>query len=175
MPERRNRQANGEAELLHTLRTAAQQIWMVGLSTLARTQEEGGKVLGALKNEGKRGGRSARVSAGITDQAGRAAAQAAQGASATIDRLEHLFEAGICRTLERLGVPTAKDMRAINERLDALEGRGAAARKPAARPRAAAAPKKRAAARPQAKATAKTAAKRVAKKRSPARSRAPAS
>src|SRR5690606_27931664 len=70
MPERRNRQANGEAELLHTLRTAAQQIWMVGLSTLARTQEEGGKVLGALKNEGKRGGRSARVSAGITDQAG---------------------------------------------------------------------------------------------------------
>ena len=148
---------------------------------MVRTQEEGGKVLGALKNEGRRGGRSARAGvSGITDKAGRNAAQAMQGAGATIDRLEHLFESGISRTLERLGVPTAKEMRAINDRLDALEGRGASARKPASKPRVAAAATstKSAVARPAKAATrsaAKTAAKSAAKKRGAARSRAAAS
>ena len=155
----------GDAELMHTLRAAAQQIWLAGLSALVRTQEEGGKVLGALKNEGRRGGRSARDGlAGLGNNAGRAASQATRGASATIDRLEHLFESGIGRTLERLGVPTAKDMHAINERLDALEGRATPRKQSAsARPtNAAASARKRAGSHARAKSTAKTAAKKRA-------------
>ncbi len=128
---RRNEAA--DAELLGSLRAAAQQIWLAGLNALVRTQEEGGKVLGALKSEGRRGQRAAqRGFSGLGDEAGRAAIQATRGASAAFEHLEQLLEAGMGRALERLGVPTAKDMQAVLARLDALEGRAAQpARKPA--------------------------------------------
>src|SRR5690606_9695281 len=103
--------------------------------------------------------------------------QATRGASATIDRLEQLFESGIGRTLQRLGVPTAKDMRAIHERLDALEGRStarktsASTRRPA---RGGAAAKKHTGTTARTKATAKTAAGTAGKKRASSRPRAAA-
>ncbi len=118
----RAEESASDAELAHTLREAAQHIWLAGLGALARTQEESAKVFSALKSEGRHTGRSARERvAGLTEDVGRVTTQAARGASSAVERLNQLFDARIVRTLRQLGVPTADDMRAVADRLDALE------------------------------------------------------
>jgi poly(hydroxyalkanoate) granule-associated protein len=112
-------QSGDDVELLHTLREAAQQICLAGLTAVIRTQEESAKVLDALRTEGRQGGRAARRRlSGFTDNIGRAT----RGAAATATRIEQLLEARIARSVQRLGVPSAKDMQRIADRLDALEG-----------------------------------------------------
>lgn len=112
--------SDGDVELMHTVREAAQQICLAGLTALIKTQEESTKVLDALRTEGQQGGRAARRRlSGLTDNIGRAT----RGAAATATRIEQLLEARIARSVQRLGVPSAKDMQRIADRLDALEGR----------------------------------------------------
>lgn len=146
-----------DVELMHTLREAAQQIWLAGLTALVRTQEESAKVLDALRTEGRQGGRAARHRlSGLTDNLGRAT----RGAAATAARVEQLLEARIARSVQRLGVPSAKDMQRIADRLDALEGRRA--RPPAKRAAAAAGTPRTAARRTRAVAKKTAAGKRPA-------------
>lgn len=120
-----------DAELAHTLREAAQHIWLAGMGALAKTQAESAKIIDALKSEGRHTGRSARKRvAGLTEDVGRVTTQAARSASSAVERLNELFDARIVRTLRQLGVPTADDMRAVAERLDAIEAlTGAPSRK----------------------------------------------
>ncbi|HEY9380932.1 MAG TPA: phasin family protein [Burkholderiales bacterium] len=158
-----------DAELAHTLRVAAQHIWLAGLGALARTQEESAKVFGALKSEGRHTSRSARQR--LSEDVSRVTTQAVRGASGAIERLDQLFDARIGRTLRQLGVPTARDMQAIVDRLDELESHtGASTRKKVggARTAARATGGKTVARKPGAK----TAARAAAKKRSPTRTRA---
>ncbi len=125
--------AEGDVELMQTLREAAQHVWLAGITALVKTQEEGVKVFDALRTEGRQGGRAARKRlSGFSENVGRAT----RGATATAARFEQLLEARIARGLQRLGVPTAKDMQRIADRLDALEGR--LVRKPTKRAAAAA-------------------------------------
>ena len=155
-----------DAELAHTLRVAAQHIWLAGLGALARTQEESAKVFGALKSEGRHTSRSARQR--LSEDVSRVTTQAVRGA---IERLDQLFDARIGRTLRQLGVPTARDMQAIVDRLDVLESHsGASTRKKVggARTAARATGGKTVARKPGAK----TVARAAAKKRSPMRTRA---
>ena len=129
-----------DAELAHTLRVAAQHIWLAGLSALARTQEESTKVFSVLKSEGRQTSRTARQRiAGLSGDVGRVTAQAARGASGAIERLDQLFDARIRRTLQQVGVPTSQDLQAIVDRLAALESHtGTPARKKVSAARAAA-------------------------------------
>ncbi|MEO8015051.1 MAG: phasin family protein, partial [Polaromonas sp.] len=96
------------------------------------------------------------------------------------DKLENIFEERVAKALGKLGVPLARDVNALAERIDLLDqqvrklkGAGAAAgsparpaAKPAAKPRAQAAAKtaKLQAATPAAKKAARPAAKRATKK-----------
>ncbi|ODS61090.1 MAG: poly granule associated protein, partial [Acidovorax sp. SCN 65-108] len=76
------------------------------------------------------------------------------------DKLENIFEDRVAKALAKLGVPSARDLEALNARVDALaKGSKAAPAKAAAK----------AAAKPAAKAPAK---KAVAKKAAPAKAAA---
>jgi hypothetical protein len=79
------------------------------------------------------------------------------------DKLENIFEDRVAKALNKLGVPSARDVEALMERIDglsrqvqALSGKAPVARKPAARKPAA----KKAAAAAPAKAPRKTAARK---------------
>jgi len=125
MARRQSAEDAQQAELMQTLRLAAQHIWIAGISALAKTQEEGAKVYGALKKEGGRSTRSAREGiAHLTGNVGRAATQATRGAGMAMDRLDRLFDQRISRALSQLGMPSAEELRSIMDRLDALESGG---------------------------------------------------
>jgi poly(hydroxyalkanoate) granule-associated protein len=150
------------SQLAQTVKDSAQQIWLAGLGAFAKAQGEGTKVFETLIKEGVSLHRKTQAVAEekIGDMAGKVTAMAGEvgnKANAHWDKLETIFEERTARAMNKLGVPTAKDVAALTERVDAL----AAA---VARLGGSAAPAKAAGARRGAvpKATSKTATTRTA-------------
>jgi len=113
-------------DLPHMARESAQQIWLAGLGAFAKAQEEGGKVFKALVQEGMALQRNAHSAAGqqLNEAAQRMGDMAADmGARATgqWDRLEGIFEERVARALQRMGMPSAAQVQALEARIAALE------------------------------------------------------
>ncbi len=114
-----------DSQLAHTVKDSAQQIWLAGLGAFSKAQAEGGKVFEALVREGvslQRKTQSAaedkisEVTNKMTDMAGGLSGKATQ----QWDKLESIFEERVAKALNRLGVPSAKDVDALMARIDAL-------------------------------------------------------
>jgi poly(hydroxyalkanoate) granule-associated protein len=56
----------------------------------------------------------------VTGQMGKAASDAQAKATATWDRLEHVFEQRVARALHQLGVPTKKEIEKLTARVEEL-------------------------------------------------------
>jgi poly(hydroxyalkanoate) granule-associated protein len=178
--------AKGDNQLGAAVRESAQQIWLAGLGAFAKAQQEGGKVFEALVAEGRGIHKRTRTMTEeklgeVSGRVGTIAGGLGRQASESWDRLEQVFEERVARALHRLGVPTHAEVKALIERVDALNAsvqalggkaaRTAAPRKAAARAAKAKAPAAPAAAEP-AKAPRKAAAPRktaAAAKAAPAR------
>ncbi|MET3131524.1 poly(hydroxyalkanoate) granule-associated protein [Oxalobacteraceae bacterium GrIS 1.11] len=137
-----------EKQLASAVRTSAQQIWQAGLGAFAKAQEEGGRVFSKLVKEGtelqKRAEeRVADVTGNVNKMAG------GVQASGSWDKLEQVFEDRVARALEKIGMPTQKDIQALSKRIEQLSKTLAElsgtvskpAAKPAAKAPAKAAPK----------------------------------
>ncbi len=158
------------AQLSSTVKDSAQQIWLAGLGAFAKAQEEGGKVFDALVKEGLSIQRKTQSVAEekiteATSKMTNMATDITSKASGQWDKLENIFEDRVAKALNKLGVPSAKDVAALSARVDALSkqaqaGNTRTAVKPAAK-------------KPVAKAEAPVAQdKPAAKKRAPARKKA---
>jgi poly(hydroxyalkanoate) granule-associated protein len=116
---------SNDSHLASTVRESAQQIWLAGLGAWGKTREEGVKVFDALVKEGRTVESRTRKLAGarvglVTGQMGKAASDAQAKATATWDRLEHVFEQRVARALHRLGVPTKKEIEKLTARVEEL-------------------------------------------------------
>ena len=173
------------AQLTGSVKDSAQQIWQAGLGAFTRAQAEGTKAFEALVKEGvsiQRKTQSAaeeKISEATTKMSNMANGISSK-ATGQWDKLESIFEERVAKALNKLGVPSAKDVNALISRIDELNKAvqklsPKAANAPKATPKAApkavaskkaAAPKKKAAvkaAAPKAKAAApKAAPKRAA-------------
>jgi poly(hydroxyalkanoate) granule-associated protein len=154
-----------DSQLAGAVKDSAQQIWLAGMGAFSKAQEEGTKVFEALVKEGmslqkKTQGiaedKISEVTGKMTAMAGSVQAKAGQN----WDKLEAIFEARTAKALNKLGVPTAKDVQSLTARVDEL----AAAVARLSKGTAAAAPR----------ATRKTAAKTVRSAPAPAPVAAPA-
>lgn len=154
------------AQLASTVKESAQQIWLAGLGAFSKAQEEGGKVFEALVKEGVTLQRRTQVVAEerLTEASSRMTSMASElsnRASGQWDKLESIFEERVSRALRKLGVPTAKDVDALEARIEELQRTVASLRAGgAARPRTTA---------PTRKVAAKGSAAKAARKRSVAR------
>ena len=104
-------------------RDIANQAWLIGLGVVSKAQEEGGKMLESLMNEGK--ALEARLAQGVekglstTEKTGAAEATQPQVAETSED-VEKIFEARVIRALERLEIPSSDDLQSVSKELDAL-------------------------------------------------------
>jgi len=131
--------SSSDSKLADTVRDSAQQIWLAGLGAFSKAQEEGVKVFDALVKEGK--GLEAKTRkmtedrvGEVTDQVNKAAHNATTKANAAWDKLEQVFEDRVARSLNRLGVPTNKDINSLSKQVEELSAavKALRARKPAA-------------------------------------------
>ena len=155
-----------DSQLASSVKDSAQQIWLAGMGAFSKAQEEGTKVFEALVKEGmtlqkKTQGiaedKISEVTGKMSAMAGTVTAKAGQN----WDKLEAIFEARTAKALNKLGVPTAKDVEARVQRVDAL---AAAVAKLSKGTTAKAAPVKAAAKKRAVKAAVKAPAKRAARK-----------
>ncbi len=144
------------------MRESAQQIWAAGMGAFTKAQTEGGKMFETLVKEGiamqKRTQAMAeeRISE-VTHKMSHAASDISNKATAQFDRLEGIFEERVAKALNKLGVPSSKDINELVARINELNK--------AVQKLGATAPKKapaKAASKPVAKAPAKKAAVRKA-------------
>jgi poly(hydroxyalkanoate) granule-associated protein len=115
----------GDKQFAKTVRDSAQQIWLAGLGAFAKAQAEGSKVFDALVKEGRsihsrtREAAESKVSE-MSSTLGKMAAKATNQATGGWDKLEHVFEERVARALNRIGVPTNKDINNLAKRVEEL-------------------------------------------------------
>ncbi len=164
MADKQSTSATGllDSHLANSVKDSAQQIWLAGMGAFAKAQEEGGKVFDALVKEGTslqkktQGIAEERISA-VTGKMTAMADGMSSKAGAQWDKLESIFEQRVAKALNKMGVPSSKDIDALIKRIDGLSaqvgGKAAEARKK---------PAVKAATKPVAKVPAKRAARKKA-------------
>lgn len=160
-----------DSQLAATVRDSAQQIWLAGLGAFSKAQAEGGKVFEALVKEGVSLQRKTQAVAEdkIGEVTGKMSAMAGEisgRAGQHWDKLESIFEERVSRALNKLGVPSHKDVDALIARIDELSQAVAKLSKTPAKTVNGAA---NGSGKPAAKTARKTASAKAAAKRSPAR------
>lgn len=146
-----------DSQLASSVKESAQQIWLAGMGAFAKAQEEGGKVFEALVKEGAnlqrktQGLAEERISA-VTGKMTAMADGMSNKAGAQWDKLESIFEERVAKALNKMGVPSSKDIDALIKRIDELSAKVGGKAGPA----------KKAAAKPVAKVPAKRAARKTA-------------
>jgi poly(hydroxyalkanoate) granule-associated protein len=146
-----------------SVKDSAQQIWQAGLGAFTRAQAEGSKAFESLVKEGVSIQRKTQAAAEekiseATAKMSTMATDISTKASGQWDKLENIFEERVAKALNKLGVPSAKDVAALIARIDELNK--AVQKLSAKAPATAKAP----AAQPAKKPVAKKAAAPVAKK-----------
>jgi len=108
-----------------SVRDSAQQIWQAGLGAFNKAQTEGTKAFEALVKEGVTLQRKTQSAAEekiteATQKMTSMASDISSKASGQWDKLESIFEDRVAKALNKLGVPSAKDITALIARIDAL-------------------------------------------------------
>lgn len=160
-----------DSQLAQSVRDSAQQIWLAGMGAFSKAQAERGKLFDTLVKEGlnlqkKTQGMAEEKISEMTGRMSAMAGSVTSRAGQNWDKLEAIFEQRTAKALSRLGVPTAKDVQALNQRVEELAAAVAKLGKSAAPARTARTATKTAtktAAKAAAKAAVKTAAKAAVK------------
>ena len=154
--------------LAGAVKESAQQIWLAGLGAFSKAQEGGGKVFEALMKEGLSIQRKTQAVAEeklseATSKMANMAGEIQSKAGHQWDKLENIFEERVAKALNKLGVPSAKDVDALIARIDELNKsvQKMGAKAPTAKPSVV----------PAAKRAIKTGTKPAAKKAAPAAKR----
>jgi poly(hydroxyalkanoate) granule-associated protein len=156
-----------DSQMAQTVKDSAQQIWLAGMGAFSKAQAEGGKVFETLVKEGMNLQRKTQGIAEdkISEVTGRMSAMAGtvtSKAGQNWDKLEAIFEQRTAKALGKLGVPTAKDVEVLTQRVEELAA--AVARLGKAAPAGPGTATRKASAKAPAKSAAKAPAKRPARK-----------
>ncbi len=156
-----------------SVKDSAQQIWQAGLGAFNKAQAEGSKAFEALVREGVSLQRKTQSAAEdklseASSKMSSMASDISSKASGQWDKLETIFENRVAKALNKLGVPSAKDVNALIGRIDELNRSVQKLSLKAPAPKAAQKKTVRTAPKAVVKATVKPAAKRTVK-RAPAR------
>ena len=113
------------SHLSGAVKESAQQIWLAGLGAFSKAQEGGGKVFESLMKEGLSIQRKTQAVAEeklseATSKMANMAGDIQSKAGQQWDKLENIFEDRVAKALNKLGVPSAKDVDALVARIDEL-------------------------------------------------------
>ena len=114
-----------DSHLAQLVKESAQQIWLAGMGAFAKAQEGRLKVFEALIKEGTSLQRKTQSAAEekigeVTDRMSAMAGDVTAKAGQHWDKLESIFEQRTAKAMNKLGVPTAKDVDALIKRVDEL-------------------------------------------------------
>ncbi len=109
----------------NVVKGSAKQMWQAGLGALTRAQAEGTKAVESLVKESMSIQRKTAAAAEgkiseATNKMSTLATDITSKANGQWDKLENIFEERVAKALNKLGVPSAKDVNALIARIDDL-------------------------------------------------------
>ena len=111
----------GEKQVIESIMELTRLIWLAGLGAFAKVEEEGGKLFEGLVKEGERFQEHTRKMADDTMEDVKDRVEGVkERAIDTLDKVEEVLEDQVARILNRLGVPTSKDIEDLSKRVEAL-------------------------------------------------------
>ena len=115
-----------DTPLSSSVKDSAQLIWQAGLGAFNKAQAEGTKAFEALVKEGVSFQRKTQSAAEekmteASSKMSNLASGISSKASGQWDKLESIFEDRVAKALNKLGVPSGKDIDALIHRIDELE------------------------------------------------------
>ncbi len=118
-------QKTAGVQLPGSVKDSAQQIWQAGLGAFTKAQAEGAKALETLVKDSVSIQRKTKAAAEekiseATSKMSTMATDISSKASGQWDKLENIFEERVAKALNKLGVPSAKDVSALIARIDEL-------------------------------------------------------
>jgi poly(hydroxyalkanoate) granule-associated protein len=127
-----------DSQLAGLVKDSAQQIWLAGMGAFSKAQAEGGKVFETLMKEGaslqkKTQGLAEERISSVTSKMTAVADGVSDKAGAQWDKLETIFEERVAKALNKMGVPSRKDIDALIKRIDELNAKVGGAPKAAAK------------------------------------------
>jgi poly(hydroxyalkanoate) granule-associated protein len=172
------KQSASSARLLDSVmagqvKESAQQIWLAGMGAFSRAQAEGTKVFETLVKEGTSLQKKTQSAAEdkiseVTNKMSSMAGDVQAKAGQHWDKLEGIFEERTAKALNKLGVPSAKDVAALIARIDDLSAKVAKLSKAAPMKTATVKAAVKTAAKPAGRSAVNPAAKRAAARKSAA-------
>jgi poly(hydroxyalkanoate) granule-associated protein len=113
------------AALAESIKASAQQIYLAGLAQFSKAQQNGNNVFETMVKEGLAVQRKTQAAAEeriseVTHRAAGVANEVAAKATGQWNKLEDIFEDRVARALNKLGVPSAKDIETLIKRIDSL-------------------------------------------------------
>jgi poly(hydroxyalkanoate) granule-associated protein len=128
MVKKIDKSSSSESDSTHlsgSVKDSAQQIWQAGLGAFTRAQAEGTKAFESLVKEGVHIQRKTQAAAEekiaeATSKMTNMATDISSKASGQWDKLENIFEERVAKALNKLGVPSAKDVNALIARIEEL-------------------------------------------------------
>ncbi|MCX8520550.1 MAG: phasin family protein [Rhodoferax sp.] len=117
--------AGTESQFSGSVHDSARQIWQAGLGAFTRAQADGSKAFEALAQEGVSIQRKTQAAAEeqLAQASSRMSSMAndiSNKASGQWDKLESIFEDRVAKALGKLGIPSARDVQALIDRIDQL-------------------------------------------------------
>ncbi|PTQ90306.1 poly(hydroxyalkanoate) granule-associated protein [Agitococcus lubricus] len=103
------------------LRKYTQEIWLAGLGAFSRAEEEGGKLFDSLVKVGEELESKTRdIADNTVETVVEARDKVLEKASDTREKVERAFDDRLAAALGRLGIPSQREIEAVNQRLDTL-------------------------------------------------------
>lgn len=123
--QKTNSSKTSQSHLGSSVKDSAQQIWQAGLGAFTRAQAEGSKAFESLVKEGVSIQRKTQAAAEekiseATNKMSTMATDITSKATGQWDKLENIFEERVAKALNKLGVPSAKDVNVLIARIDEL-------------------------------------------------------
>lgn len=133
--------AEQEAQLSEKIKESARQIWLAGLGAYNKAEEDTGKIFEKLVKEGEE---LESLTRGVVEKQFKAVEEQVEGvkgkvegvkgrvenvkekASDTFGKLENVFDQRVSAALVRLGIPTKKQIKDLEDRIAKLEKKLAA-------------------------------------------------
>ena len=113
--------SQSEKQPVENIMELTRLIWLAGLGAFAMVEEEGGKLFENLVKEGERfEERTKKVADDTVEDVKGKVEEVKDKAIDTWDKLEEALEDRVARILNRLGVPTRKDIEDLSRRVEAL-------------------------------------------------------
>ncbi|MFD2228548.1 phasin family protein [Alkalimarinus sediminis] len=118
----RAEELSDENQLSNKIKDSARQIWLAGLGAYNKAEEDAGKIFDKLVKEGEE---IEHMTRGVVEKRIKVVEDTVEGvkekANGTIGKLESVFDQRVSKALQKMGIPTRAEIKALEAQIEELK------------------------------------------------------